>query len=88
MSVPFARVGDDLLARRRGQAARVYTLFLVAVQDGLVDATSRDFFGSERRTNTTRWTPGPAIPAVAPKQGANRDDHSEQHGLNRPRHDE
>ena len=54
----------------------------------LWNAASRDFFGSERRTNTTRWTPGPAIPAVAPKQGANRDDHSKQRGLNRPRHDE
>ncbi len=54
----------------------------------LWNAASRDFFGSERRTNTTRWTPGPAIPAVAPKQGPNRDDHSKQRGLNRPRHDE
>ena len=31
------------------------------------NTASRDFFGSDRRTNTTRWTPGPAIPAVAPK---------------------
>ena len=51
-------------------------------------AASGDFFGSERRTDTTRWTPGPAISAVAPKQGANRDDHSKQRGLNRPRHDQ
>src|SRR5262245_62862278 len=49
-------------------------------------AASRDFFGNERRTNTTRWTPGPAIPAVAPKHGADGDDHSKQHGFNRSRH--
>jgi hypothetical protein len=53
-----------------------------------VNAASRQFFSGEWRANTTRWTPGPAIPAIAPKQGANGDDHSKQHGLNRPRHDE
>src|SRR5262252_9305970 len=57
------------------------------LSSALWNAASREFFGSERRTNTTRWTPGPAVPAIAPKQSANRDDHSQQHGLNRPRHD-
>ena len=51
-------------------------------------AASGDFFGNERRTDTTRGAPGPTISAVAPKQSANGDDRSKQRGLNRPRHDE
>jgi len=44
------------------------------------------FSGTARRTETARWTPGPIIAAVEPKDRADPDDHSKEHGLNRSWH--
>ena len=78
-------LGEVTTVNRRSDARVVGAVTLIS---GALNAASHDFFGSERRTNATRWTPGPAIPAITPKQGANRDDHSNQRDLNRPRHDQ